>query len=210
MKTIPRAKQQWITKHSSGFCSVGKMAKRTGLRPTDECPRCGEVESTEHVWLCKHPEAVQLWENSMEELRVHLRTTQTPNTTINVIIEGLQGWRRGENTQFNTHTDAGNAGAAQSEAGWKHFFEGRPHKIWQVHRQLYLFSGGKGPSSKRWVTSIILVISHRHSVGVSVYLHVPTGRCTGHIRPGKILMSNISDPHNFMCRFVIVVVNMAM
>jgi hypothetical protein len=34
MKSLPRKRQQWITKHSSGFCSVGRMAKRMGLRPT--------------------------------------------------------------------------------------------------------------------------------------------------------------------------------
>jgi hypothetical protein len=155
IKTIPRSKQQWLTKHCSGFCSVGRMAKLIGLRPTDECPRCGEVESAEHVWLCKQPDADHLWENSMEELRVCLRTIQTPITTINAIIDGLQWWQRGENTQFNTTTDAGKAGAAQNDVGWKHFFEGRPHKIWQAHSQLYLSSAGKGMSSKRWVMSII-------------------------------------------------------
>jgi hypothetical protein len=131
------------------------MAKRIGLRPMNECPRCGEVQSGEHVWLCKQPDADQLWENSMEDLRLCLRTIQTPILTINAIIDGLQGWRRGENTQFNTHTDAGKAGAAQNEVGWKHFFEGHPHKIWQTQHQIYLSSTGKGLSSKRWVMSII-------------------------------------------------------
>jgi hypothetical protein len=51
-KTISRHRQQWITKHISGFCSVGKMAKRIGLRKSDTCPRCEEAESAEHVWTC--------------------------------------------------------------------------------------------------------------------------------------------------------------
>jgi hypothetical protein len=42
-KTIPRHRQQWITKHVSGFCSVGKMAKRIGLQNSDACPHCDEV-----------------------------------------------------------------------------------------------------------------------------------------------------------------------
>jgi hypothetical protein len=42
-KTIPRHRQQWITKNVSGFCSVGKMAKLTGLWTSDKCPQCEEV-----------------------------------------------------------------------------------------------------------------------------------------------------------------------
>jgi hypothetical protein len=56
-KTIPRQRQQWMTKHVSGFCSVGRMAVRTGLRESDKCPRCDECETAEHVWRCKNTES---------------------------------------------------------------------------------------------------------------------------------------------------------
>jgi hypothetical protein len=134
VKTTPRHRRQWMTKHSSGFCLVGKMALRIGLRNTDQCPRCKETETTEHVWRCKHPEACQLWEDNMVSLRAHLGGMQTPSATINEIIEGLQGWRIGVDHMFNCNTTAGQAGLLQNRMGWKHMFEGRPHKIWrQIH-----------------------------------------------------------------------------
>jgi hypothetical protein len=38
IKKVPRSKSQWLTKHMSGFCSVGSFTKKIGLRPTDKCP----------------------------------------------------------------------------------------------------------------------------------------------------------------------------
>jgi hypothetical protein len=43
MRTMPRQRRQWITKHSSGFCAVGRMAKRTrdsGTRMAMSTLRC--------------------------------------------------------------------------------------------------------------------------------------------------------------------------
>jgi hypothetical protein len=125
--TTPRHRQQWMTKHVSGFCSVGKMALRTGLRSSDICPRCDEIETAEHVWKCAEQEASQLWEEKMDELRDTLRRANTPHMMINAIIEGLQGWHNGVDHTFNTTTTAGIAGDLQNRMGWKHFFEGRPH-----------------------------------------------------------------------------------
>ena len=36
MNRQPLTRRHWLTKHSSGWCSVGKMAKRWKLRSTDE------------------------------------------------------------------------------------------------------------------------------------------------------------------------------
>jgi hypothetical protein len=152
VRTTPRYRRQWMTKHSSGFCSVGKMAQRTGLRITDQCPRCEESETTEHVWRCNHPEAGQLWENSMVNLRAHLGGLQTPSATINAIIEGLQGWRTGVDYRFNGNTKAGQAGILQNRMGWKHLFEGRPHKIW---RQIQTTHYGSERLGKRWIGELV-------------------------------------------------------
>mmetsp|Transcript_11672 Transcript_11672/g.17823 ORF Transcript_11672/g.17823 Transcript_11672/m.17823 type:complete len:216 (+) Transcript_11672:440-1087(+) len=47
-----------IQKHTSGFCSVGKMVVRWNLRTNDSCPRCGAPEDTAHIWRCPHPAAM--------------------------------------------------------------------------------------------------------------------------------------------------------
>jgi hypothetical protein len=152
VRTTPRHRRQWMTKHCSGFCSVGKMAHRIGLRNTDQCPRCDESETTKHVWRCNHPEANQLWEDSMVNLRAHLGGLQTPSTTISAIIEGLQGWRTGVEHNFNCNTMAGQAGTLQNQMGWKHLFEGRPHKIW---RQMQTTHYGSERLGKRWIGELV-------------------------------------------------------
>jgi hypothetical protein len=67
-KSVTRARQNWVTKHSSSFCSVGVMAKRMGLRPTDECPRCREPETAARVWTRQAEETTELWNNRMGDL----------------------------------------------------------------------------------------------------------------------------------------------
>jgi hypothetical protein len=131
------------------------MAKRMGLRPTDKCPRCQEQETAEHVWRCQHSGANTLWADSMQQLQQVLGRFHTPQSTINAIIEGLDGWRVGRDTVFNSRTTAGKAGAAQSEAGWRHMFEGRPHKIWKEIQTTHYVNAGIRQSSRRWVTALI-------------------------------------------------------
>jgi hypothetical protein len=133
----PKIQNQWITKHSSGFCAVGQMVQRMGLRPPDTCPRCNESETAEHVWRCQHPGANQLWEESIQGLRQVLGRVQTPPAIISAIVDRLQGWRNGQDAVFNTRTAAGQAGDSQNELGWRHLFEGRPHKAWRRIQELH-------------------------------------------------------------------------
>jgi hypothetical protein len=155
MKAIPRRRQQWITKHSSGFCSVGKMAQRIGLRSTDTCPRCQEPETAEHVWKCQHPDANQLWEESLQQLQRTLGRHHTPLTTIATIVQGLQGWRNGNDVVFNVRTTSGQAGIQQQELGWRQFFEGRPHKVWRQIQAQHCEQAGIRQSGKQWVSALI-------------------------------------------------------
>jgi hypothetical protein len=40
MKSQPRTRQQWISKHTTGFCAVGKMMLHQKEWPNSNCPRC--------------------------------------------------------------------------------------------------------------------------------------------------------------------------
>jgi hypothetical protein len=154
-KTTPRHWQQWMTKHVSGFCSVGKMALHTGLRSSDICPRCDEIETAEHVWKCAEQEVSQLWDGRMDELRDTLRRANTPHMLINAIIEGLQGWRNGVDHIFNTTTTAGIAGNLQNRMGWKHFFEGRPHKVWREYYAQLQHTTARGNPGRLWIGALV-------------------------------------------------------
>jgi hypothetical protein len=53
MRTSPRLRQHFITKHTMGICGVGKWMKHRKKWTMDSCPRCGLQETAEHVWACK-------------------------------------------------------------------------------------------------------------------------------------------------------------
>jgi hypothetical protein len=153
--TVPRNRAQWLTKNMSGFNSVGSFAKKIGLRSTDECPQCGEPETTEHVWRCLHPEATKLWNAQMGDLRKLLRHLQTDPSIAKVIIEGLNGWRKGEEKIYNSRFSGEQAADLQSGIGWKHFFEGRLHTQWRLVQEQYFHLLAIRRSGKRWSGAII-------------------------------------------------------
>jgi hypothetical protein len=75
MKSQPRTRQQWISKHTTGFCAVGKMMLCRKEWPNSKCPRCqAPEESTTHVWKCPDPEANSLWEKSLRKLKYWMLT----------------------------------------------------------------------------------------------------------------------------------------
>jgi hypothetical protein len=154
-KAATRARRTWITKHSSGFCSVGIMAKRMGLRPTDECPRCSEPETAEHVWTCKSEEATVLWNQCMEGLQQHMEERQTDPEIRAKILEGLKCWREGSKISNEAQSSAQSVAVLQEDIGWKHFFEGRHHCMWRQLQSEYFQTIRSLKSSKRWSTAII-------------------------------------------------------
>jgi hypothetical protein len=166
-RTVPRHRQQWVTKHVSGFCSVGKMAKKIGLRTSDRCPRCEEVETTEHVWICKNID-IDLWTEKIAELRISLSRQQTSKTIIKAIVDGLQGWRNGQDYIFNTTTTAGMLGDLQNQMGWKHFFEGRIHKAWREFHDRQQELTGKGNAGRRWAGAIVCKL---HDIAWDLWEH---------------------------------------
>jgi hypothetical protein len=155
IKKVPRSRSQWLTKHMSGFCSVGLFAKKIGLRPSDECPRCGESESVEHVWRCGNSDTTKLWNAQLGALKKLLRQLQTDPKITKVIVEGLNGWRQGEEKRYNSRFAAEQVADCQTESGWKHFFEGRLHKEWRILQEKYFLRLAIRRSGKRWSGAIV-------------------------------------------------------
>jgi hypothetical protein len=66
--TLPRNRQHWLAKQGCDMCATGKMMKRMGPWEKDECPRCQEPESAEHIWLCRTGETESIWGKWREEI----------------------------------------------------------------------------------------------------------------------------------------------
>jgi predicted amidophosphoribosyltransferase len=93
MQNLPINKRHHIVKHTSGWCAVGKMAKRWRLRPNDHCPRCGQPEATKHVWRCRDPEALKTWTRSVEVLTRALSRLEMAPNIIQAIQDILLSWK---------------------------------------------------------------------------------------------------------------------
>lgn len=156
MKGVPRGRQQWISKHSSGMCGTGKMALQMGLRPTDECPRCGEPEDSKHVWQCQADVASQLWEEQMAHLRVWLGRQGTDPRVTTILITKLTTWR---NSDVVTDTYVPRAlldiVKAQEQVGWRSFLEGRAAIGWAEIQQAFYTRKRKRRSGKRWLIAVL-------------------------------------------------------
>jgi hypothetical protein len=157
MKETTRKKQQWIVKHSSGFCGVGIMMHRTKQWATTRCPRCGDLETAEHVWKCQHADANVLWDKAMEDLVQWFRQQGTMPDIIVAVISGLNGWRNNSQEGGDLEDkDVILAFTKQSQAGWKHFFEGRPCYQWAQIQSTYFRDALQSyQSGKRWLIELI-------------------------------------------------------
>jgi hypothetical protein len=156
MAATPANRQKWVSKTISGFCATGRMMHRRKERESDACPRCGESEDMEHVWLCKHDTAA-IWEKSLDALEQWLLIHRTHPEMTRLIIKGLQMWRTGEDTA-GLSTDIPwlrEVITLQNECGWRNLFEGLLVKGWQKATALHLSRIRSPRSSRRWTSAFI-------------------------------------------------------
>jgi hypothetical protein len=104
------------------------------------------------VWRCRYPDTTKLWNEQLGALKKLLWQLQTDPKITKVIIEGLNGWRQGEEKRYNSHFAAEQAADCQTETGWKHFFEGR---LWRVLQEKYFLRLAIRRSGKQWSGAII-------------------------------------------------------
>ena len=87
----PQGKQQWILKHSTGQCGVGRMLQRRKYQEHSLCPRCGaEDKTTMHVIQCQAVDARQQWKMEIKALRQWFITTATEPDLQHAIFQRLE------------------------------------------------------------------------------------------------------------------------
>ena len=155
MKAQPRSRQQWITKHTTGFCAVGKMMLRRKEWPNSECPRCKATEeTTAHIWKCPHLEATALWEKSLKKFMLWMLTQQTPLALAKIICDRLLAWRSDTEPTLKAPSLPvwGAALELQDKMGWQSFFEGTPAVGWSKFMDRHYNSRR---SNKKWTQMVV-------------------------------------------------------
>ena len=158
MTKTPITRRHWITKHASGWCSVGVMAKRWGLRPNDKCPRCDNVETARHVWSCQAEGALVVWDASLKRLELELGRLYTDPTISRLIISRLSNWKHrqpfGELPRHLPHRILA-AVEDQDRIGWDSFLEGGVSRTWRYAQEGYLTFTSSPRSSLQWASALI-------------------------------------------------------
>ena len=157
MKSMPRARQHWLTKHASGFCATGKMMKRRGEWTTAKCPRCDEeIEDNQHVLQCRGAGAKEQWQEGIKSLRKWTTEQGTSCDISAAISDGLQAWYNNETPELDGYSrEIQEVMQLQTKIGWQALLEGCPARGWaELQAEAYAGFGSK-KSGRRWVAALI-------------------------------------------------------
>ena len=121
-------RRRFVSKHTTGWCGVGRKLKQWNFEQDDRCPRCKEAdERAEHVWVCPAATTQQLWDTKMDDVETWMTSVQTAPELVAAILEGFNAWRAGRRRSQIKYRLRGlnQALAQQDRIGWKHAFEGK-------------------------------------------------------------------------------------
>ena len=159
MRGVSVTRRQWVTKHASGWTSVGKWMLRRKEWSHSACPRCSEeVEDAKHVWICPSQSAKDRWKKSMEELEIWMKKQKThPGITVAVVAH-LTAWREGKpSPPPGPHRFFGIPEAIenQNRIGWQALLEGCPAIGWREAQQSYFDWLSSRRTGLRWLSALI-------------------------------------------------------
>ena len=160
MGSLPFGKKRWLLKHATGFCGVGRRAFLRGNQDHDECPRCGESESSKHVVECKGTGADLTFTLAIQKLDISMTTLDTAPHIQKAILKRLNQWRKYGDKDLPRFRDydmwgTQHAVQEQDEIGWYQFLLGRFGRKWSDAQQRFIDSLQKKNTGRRWIISLI-------------------------------------------------------
>jgi hypothetical protein len=152
---MPLSRRLFCCKHIAGMCGVGKFQKIWKTSETDECPHCGMIEDSLHVWKCQARTVSTIWSDSLKTLEYALRKIDTCPDLIDLILQYLNAWRYDDDVHPLTKPSLRKLLELQDTIGARQFFEGWVHKEWDVLQTRYLSEISSRRSGKRWTSALI-------------------------------------------------------
>jgi len=155
IRSLPKAKQHWVSKLAAKFLPYGKNMKWWKLREQAKCPRCTcPEEDKEHFLRCPAESAVAQWNKALKELDNWLAATKTHLQIRREILTGLQQWHDDQPEQHPTNARS-TAYKIQEAIGWGLALEGCLAARWREEQDQYWKAFKSRKSSKRWTTALI-------------------------------------------------------
>jgi hypothetical protein len=160
LSRLPFGKKRWLLKHATGWCGVGRREKLRGNWDHDECPRCGDSETTQHVVECKGTGADLTFDLAVKNFENQMIILETAPHITKAITKRIQQWRKFGDRALPPFTDFDMWGTRQAvldqdKIGWYQFLLGRLSRKWSDVQQRYLDSLHTRKTGRRWTISVI-------------------------------------------------------
>ena len=158
MTSLKLTRRHWITKHATGICGVGTVLQRWKWQDHATCPRCSETEDAAHVWVCRAPSSIQVWEESIARLDQWMETTQAYPPMRKAICVKLLQWKTGNVQPHYSDSLPATLLTALSEQdiiGWRAFIEGQLSTRWAPVQHQHFQSLSLKNTGHRWVSLLI-------------------------------------------------------
>jgi hypothetical protein len=160
MGRLPFGKKRWLLKHATGFCGVGKREFLRGNQDHEDCPRCGEPESSRHVVECRGTGTDLTFTLAVHKLETRMLELDTAPPIAHAILTRVRQWRKHGDRRLPTFRTrdkwgAQHAVADQDKIGWYNFLIGRVSKKWSDSQQRFIDSLKRKNSGRRWTSAVI-------------------------------------------------------
>ena len=155
-KSLSPHQQLFISKHCAGISATGRNMLRREHRDSDECPRCGmSDEHCEHIILCKHKEASEVFMTAFADLGLWLQKTTSPEIEA-VVTDAVLAYRDSTAMEIEDYEDTDITGALrqQLQIGLFPFLCGFLGTNWSKVQQAYLDDIGSRWCGKKWASQL--------------------------------------------------------
>ena len=152
-----KGRQQWVTKHFSGWAGSGAMMNKRKTWDTLSCHRCGETEATIHTVRCQAQESVEKYTSLRKDLQSWLRKTMSL-AIMQAILIYMDSYQQSKQVTdvSDIYSDLHVAWMYQATIGPRSFREGLLVSFqWRVAQQRYYVNETSKEKIKRWVSKLI-------------------------------------------------------
>ena len=169
--SFPRKRR--MIKHACGHFGISTKLLQWQFQDHDECPRCNQTETADHVLRCKDPKACDVWKLALQKLATWMTKKHTHPDLSQAILQHLQEWHDFRPPSApNWNCTFKPALIAQNAIGWYPFLLGHVSNHWKGVQQAYYLWIGRQNTGKKWVRSLILQLfniswdmwEHRNSI----------------------------------------------
>jgi len=172
-RASPEGKKIWFAKHNARIGPVKYNLVRRKHDDDPTCPRCGDLETTEHTFMCKDEKMEEAFNTHLEPLESHLRGTTT-KAIAESILETCRSIQYARDHTLDADWDGELADIVQQQTrtGQRAFIRGLWPKKWLLVQQQYHTKYRSKKSPSVWMAKTIALTQN-------VFFEMWQVRCTG-------------------------------